>query len=47
MAHRNSKEFGKDMIQVFSSGIETNLLNTGAVSIMTKVGIDISNYSSL
>gem|GEM_PF-4538540 len=26
MAHRNLKEFGKDKIQVFSSGIETNLL---------------------
>lgn len=46
MAHGFLTTLASDKAHIYSAGIETHGLNTGAVAIMKEVGIDISHHSS-
>lgn len=46
MAHGFLKTFAKEKATIYSAGIETHGLNSGAVAIMKEAGIDISNHTS-
>ncbi|WP_299223040.1 arsenate reductase ArsC [uncultured Psychroserpens sp.] len=46
MAHGYLKQFLNNKANIYSAGIETHGLNSGAVSIMKEDNIDISNHTS-
>ena len=46
MAHGYLNQFTKGKATIYSAGIETHGLNSGAVAIMAEDGIDISNHTS-
>lgn len=46
MAHGYLKQFAEDKATIYSAGIETHGLNSGAVAIMAEDNIDISNHMS-
>lgn len=46
MAHGYLEQYCKDKAEIYSAGIETHGLNSGAVSIMKEDGIDISHHTS-
>jgi len=46
MAEGWTKHLKKDVIEVFSAGIETHGLNSDAVFVMAEAGVDISRHKS-
>jgi arsenate reductase len=46
MVHGYLNHFAKDKAAIFSAGIETHGLNSGAVKIMAEDGIDIAGHTS-
>lgn len=46
MAHGYLEHLQKDKADIYSAGIETHGLNPGAVAVMAKDHIDISNHTS-
>ena len=46
MAHGYLNYYQNDLANIYSAGIETHGLNSGAVEIMKEDGIDISNHTS-
>lgn len=46
MAHGYLKQFTQDKAHIYSAGIETHGINSGAVAIMKEDGIDISKHTS-
>jgi len=46
MAEGWTRHLKKDLIDVWSAGIETHGLNSHAVSVMAEAGVDISNHES-
>lgn len=46
MAHGYLKQLARDKANIYSAGIETHGLNPGAVGIMQKDGVDITNHTS-
>ena len=46
MAHGYLKNLQKGQVNIYSAGIETHGLNTGAVAIMTEDDIDITSHTS-